>query len=233
MQIRHNSVFVNFNSSFHVLEKTDYSLIIADEEIPEILVNFPAQRADYVCENNSVIPLVLNTIHSTLRNEYITLRFFKLRDITYRFDILGFYYLGDNVPKPQLDLFIDFGNKVMEVLHRKLSTKKVLDRLDWVEAILPAIPPPTFKDKMRVFFNRLFKGSSEDLQEARPMKILSFPFMSNINLEIVVKHAIDEVERYYLVEDSKTLHNTNAFMVFKVTCTKNAFEDEAQVILGI
>lgn len=233
MQIRHNSVFVNFNSNFRVVEKTDYSLIVAEERYPEILINFPAQRADYIYYLNNTVPLVLSTIHATLRNEYITIRFFKLRDITDRFDVLGFYYLGDNVPKPQLDLFIEFGEKVMDVLQKKLSTKKVLDRLDYIDTIIPAIPPPTFKDKVRVLFNRIFKGSDEDLQEARPSKILSFPFMSNINLEIVVKHALDEVEKQYSIFDSQVLHDTNAFMVFKVTCTKNAFEDEAQVLLNI
>ena len=233
MQIQHNSVFVNFNSNFRVAEKTDYSLIVAEEGYPEILINFPAQRADYIYDLNNTVPLVLSTIHATLRNEYITIRFFKLRDITDRFDVLGFYYLGDNVPKPQLDLFIEFGEKVMDVLQKKLSTKKVLDRLDYIDTIIPAIPPPTFKDKVRVLFNRIFKGSDEDLQEARPSKILSFPFMSNINLEIVVKHALDEVEKQYSISDSQIIHDTNAFMVFKVTCTKNAFEDEVQLLLNI
>lgn len=232
--IRHNTSFVKLGSNYRIADKTDYSLAIYDPILePKIIINFPSHVNDLVLDKPNLFDVELDRVHSRLSNNYVNIYFSNPRMIvkTERFAILAMIKLGNNISIEDQKIFFEFADKMLELLQLKLSNLKMYSRISAAYNFIPMLPEPTWKDKAKVLLKRIFTLQHIELPKSRPSKNIFYPDMGNINFDIIVKHAYNQLFSQYSMDYTMKLTNVNGFIVFKVIDINNRIENEVQVIV--
>lgn len=230
--IRHNTSFIKFGSKFEVVDMTDYSLVIQDPSNPSVLINFPAHPSNHIIDAD-ICPMKVEEYQHRIINEFVKVQYISPEYIegSERFAVVALYSFGNNIPNEDQELFINFLVSVREVICRKLSVKRMIERIEPTHYFIPMVPEPTWKDKMKLVFDRIFRFTVKELPEPRPSKDLFYPNMNNINFDVIVKHSFIKIIDRMTEADINRLDSVGSYAVFKVIDLNNKVLNEVQVII--